>query len=291
MKKDLQHFGGAWTQEKLRLLEKYLKAYTKILDNTPYRFAYIDAFAGTGYSRKAKILDNHSLTLKFGDDEQKLLDGSARIALGVKPLFNKYIFIEKDIRRYRELTKLKKEFPELSDRIAPTHRDANEYLLEICQKNWTKRRAVVFLDPFGMEVKWGTIEALGETQAIDLWLLFPLGQAINRLLRRDAKINSAIKSRLDDCFGTTGWYEHFYRIYQENALFGKQLKIRKIADFNSISTFFIERLRTVFADVSTNPRPLYNSRKSPLFLLCFAAGNKKGAPTAIKIADDILRKL
>ncbi len=150
---------------------------------------------------------------------------------------------------------------------------------------------MVFLDPFGMEVKWGTIEALGETQAIDLWLLFPLGQAINRLLRRDAKINSAIKSRLDDCFGTTGWYEHFYRIYQENALFGKQLKIRKIADFNSISTFFIERLRTVFADVSTNPRPLYNSRKSPLFLLCFAAGNKKGAPTAIKIADDILRKL
>lgn len=163
--------------------------------------------------------------------------------------------------------------------------------MELCQKNWTKHRAVVFLDPFGMEVKWSTIEALGRTNAIDLWLLFPLGQAINRLLRRDSKINSAIKHRLDDFFGTEDWYQHFYKIYQENTLFGNQSRVRKIADFNLISSYFINRLKTVFADVSTNPRFLYNSRKIPLFLLCFAASNKKAAPLAIKIADDILKKL
>jgi len=35
---------------------------------------------------------------------------------------------------------------------------------------------------------------------------------------------------------------------------------------------------------------LRNSKGNPLYALCFAAGNEKGGSTAIKIADDILRK-
>ncbi len=33
---------------------------------------------------------------------------------------------------------------------------------------------------------------------------------------------------------------------------------------------------------------LTNVRNNPIYLLCFAAGNPKGAPTALKIADHIL---
>ena len=42
-------FGGAWTDEKLQVLEGYLSAYTTALKNTSFRKGYIDAFAGTGY--------------------------------------------------------------------------------------------------------------------------------------------------------------------------------------------------------------------------------------------------
>lgn len=35
---------------------------------------------------------------------------------------------------------------------------------------------------------------------------------------------------------------------------------------------------------------LMNSKNISLYLLCFAAGNPKGAPTALKIANYILRK-
>ncbi len=42
-------FGGDWTEEKLKCVSKYLRAYTKIMNNQPFNFAYIDAFAGTGY--------------------------------------------------------------------------------------------------------------------------------------------------------------------------------------------------------------------------------------------------
>jgi hypothetical protein len=34
---------------------------------------------------------------------------------------------------------------------------------------------VLFLDPYGMQVDWTTIEAIARTKAIDLRVLFPLG--------------------------------------------------------------------------------------------------------------------
>jgi hypothetical protein len=36
------------------------------------------------------------------------------------------------------------------------------------ERNWQKERAVVYLDPYGMQVEWSTIEALAATKAIDL---------------------------------------------------------------------------------------------------------------------------
>ncbi len=48
--------------------------------------------------------------------------------------------------------------------------------------------------------------------------------------------------------------------------------------------------RAVFCAVSDQPRVLSNSSNSPLYLLCFAAGNEKGAPIALKIANYLLTK-
>ncbi len=36
---------------------------------------------------------------------------------------------------------------------------------------------------------------------------------------------------------------------------------------------------------------LYNSQNVPLYLFCFASANPKGAPTALKIANDLLKRL
>lgn len=42
-------FGGNWTEQKLECVRKYLRAYTTIMSKQPFHYAYIDAFAGTGY--------------------------------------------------------------------------------------------------------------------------------------------------------------------------------------------------------------------------------------------------
>ncbi|ERT04563.1 hypothetical protein M595_5486 [Lyngbya aestuarii BL J] len=288
-----QTFGGDWTEEKLNRVSKYLKAYSTIMNKYNFNYAYIDAFAGTGYRTLKDEDEPNTLLLPelVEQESKKFLDGSARIALQIKPEFKKYIFIEKDEKKVNELEKLKIDFPNLSERISIVHSDANFYLKDLCRKDWKTRRAVLFLDPFGMQIPWETIELIAQTKAIDLWYLFPLGIAINRLLTKDGNISESRKARLNEVFGTTGWYDTFYRNTEHTNLFGDTYSTtEKIANCESIGQYFTERLKIIFEGVAKNPLVLCNSRNTPLYLLCFAAGNKKGASTAIKIAQDILKK-
>jgi three-Cys-motif partner protein len=181
-------------------------------------------------------------------------------------------------------------FPALASDIVIINADSNAYLRDICEnRRWDRNRAVLFLDPFGMQVTWDTMKAIAKTKAIDLWILFPLGIGVNRLLRRDAKISEGWQRRLDEFFGTQAWREAFYETTAEPGLFGVEAKIEKVADFDGIARFFVERLRTIFPGVARNPLALHNSANTPLYLLCFAAGNERGAKTAVKIAQDILK--
>lgn len=287
-----QLFGDDWTEEKLERVRKYLVAYATIMSKQRFKFAYSDAFAGTGYRTLEQ--DGSTNELMFPElvdqESQKFLIGSARIALHSRPRFNKYIFIEKDAGRFAELNKLREEFPDVAEDIILVNADCNVYLQDLCLNHvWKRNRAVLFLDPFGMQVEWKTIEAIAQTKAVDLWLLFPLGVAVNRLLRRDGNINEVLRQRLDELFGTTEWFDAFYETKVVRSLFGEETRLEKIVNLDRIGKYFVTRLQTIFARVAENPLPLYNSRNNPLYLLCFAAGNPKGAPTAVKIADDILK--
>jgi three-Cys-motif partner protein len=139
-----------------------------------------------------------------------------------------------------------------------------------------------------MEVEWETIATLGNTQAVDLWILFPLGQAINRILTKSGPPTGGWADRLTTFFGTQDWKDAFYQQKTQMTLFGAEETIEKSANFEQIGNFFLKRLASVFSQVADNPLYLRNSKNVPIYLLCFAAANKRGAPTAVKIAKDIL---
>lgn len=147
----------------------------------------------------------------------------------------------------------------------------------------------MFLDPYGMQVEWGTLEALARTQGIDLWLLFPLGVAVNRLLTRDGPPPGAWADALTRIFGTAEWQAAFYPKRDVTTLFGVKSVQSKDVNWNKIGKFFVDRLGTIFAKVAPNPLPLRNSKGTPIYLLCFAAANPNAASTAVKIAQDILK--
>ena len=61
-------------------------------------------------------------------------------------------------------------------KIAIRQQDCNKYLREtFLRRKWEKLRAIVFLDPFGMQVPWNTIELLAETRAVEVFVNFPVG--------------------------------------------------------------------------------------------------------------------
>lgn len=291
-------FGGDWTTDKLNRVRKYLSAYTTIMRKQKFnQYIYIDAFAGTGWltlKQNENSSQSYQLSL-FESDQQEnpdqALAGSARIALQVDPPFSQYIFVEKDRKRFGDLVQIKAEYPNRN--IIIENSDANPFIQDICERqDWIKNgmRAVLFLDPYGMQVPWTTIEAIARTQAIDLWYLFPLGVALNRLLKKDGKINVTNQRKIDDLLGNKDWYDLFYTSRSEQGLFGEETRIEKIANFELIKEYFVKQLQSIFPGVAENPRLLYNSKNNPLYLLCFASANPKGAPTAVKIAQDILKR-
>jgi three-Cys-motif partner protein len=146
----LQVFGGDWTEEKLRRVQKYLRAYNVALKKQPFTREYIDAFAGTGYREVKQIGSQPGLLLpELVEEEcQDFLDGSATRALKIEPPFDKFTFIERKPSKFDELCKLKERHPDRE--IVTLQGDANEHIRELCRTPWDYRRAVLFLDPFGM---------------------------------------------------------------------------------------------------------------------------------------------
>jgi len=290
-------FGGDWTSEKLERVRKYLQAYTTIFHrNERARFFttyFVDAFAGTGDRKDSNVpglSDTPLLDIELDPEFIELQKGSSRIALEVEPAFNRYLFIEHSKKRVADLEKLKLLYPNRAEHMRIEQGDANTILKNWCQQtDWSRFRSVVFLDPYGMQVDWSTIEALARTKAIDLWILFPIGMAVNRLLMNRQPPPEGWANALTRTFGEDAWRQRFYKKSVQQSLFGEEELETKIADFADIEAYFLERLSSVFESVAKNPLLLCNSRGTPIYLLCFAVRNKTGAPTAVRMAQDILR--
>jgi len=215
----MQEFGGDWTEKKLDRLEKYLQAYLRIFTSNErarnFHRIYVDGFAGSGFRRPRGI---HTETKSlFDEEEQEVLGyrrGSAERALQLSPTFHEYVFIDRDPACTAELEKLKERHANTKAAINIVTEDANDFLQDWCKRrNWQRDRAVVFLDPFGMQVEFATLEAIAKTQAIDLWLLFPIGQAVNRLLMKRQIPTDQWADRLTALFGTEEWKDEFYLYY------------------------------------------------------------------------------
>lgn len=284
-------FGGNWTEDKLLRLKKYLSAYTKIFTSNErasrLTTIFVDAFAGTG--QRASSAPDSPVPMLFDDDAEELKKGSAVIALETDPPFDRFLFIERKADFARQLDELRERFPEKASRIIILQGEANRCLQQwAAETNWRTHRAVVFLDPYGMEVEWSTIACLARTKAVDLWILFPLGQAVIRLLTRQPP-EGPWADRLTRFFGTEEWRQAFYKPSPQQNLFSGDHQLERDADFEAIGKFFLNRLLTLFPGVSRS-LPLRNSKGVPIYLLCLAAANERGAPTAIKIANDILKE-
>lgn len=301
----MRKFGSrAWSESKLDCVEEYASKYLKVMqEQTWCQLDYIDAFAGRGTQvlRSSPVDTVH--TGFFGDEAERadtegFLIGSAIRALrtekGTVRRFDGYLFIDSDEASCDELkTIVEKDFPEAASRTRITCGDANAVLREYVRTvDWRTTRALVFLDPYGLEVEWGLIETLAATQACDVWYLFPLGGVI-RLMANNGQIPDAWATRLDRLFGTGEWREEFFKPSVQQSLFrGDEATYLKDAPTERVVGYVRNRLATAFAAVS-DIGVLRNTRNAPLFALVLGVSNRslRAQKAALGIANNLVRKL
>jgi three-Cys-motif partner protein len=289
MSERVQPFGGEHTRRKLDVVAKYLAAYVTVMKKQEFRLFYVDGFAGSGASTskaEAEKAQDPTLFPSAG-----VLDGSPNRALSVEPPFDHYVFVDKSDKNVRSLASLRDKFPRRNIEIAPG--DANDRIVEFCDRISSQRfdRAVVFLDPFGLSVRWATMERLAATRKVDLWYLVPV-DGMSRQIKEDGTFLPGA-AKIDEIWGSAGWRNKAVRRAEtSDDLFGEvDERLEKIARAKQFSEMFREHLQDVFAGgVSNAYLPLGRGRRHD-FSLMFACANPSPAAsgTAMRIANHILR--
>lgn len=281
-------FGGAWTTQKLVKVEDYLKAFMRVMKHQRphFRLVYIDAFSGKG-----------ALGLR-GGEELPLLNqgreftaGSARRALSISPAFDSYHFIDLSSSSLKELKEhIEAKHAELLLNCHLHKQDVNVALPALLATlNRKQDRAVVFLDPFGMQVDWETMKALGSA-VVDLWYLVPT-MAINRLLTTDRTRleEEGWGMKLDAFLGSEDWRTSWYREIQSENLFGEiDKRFEKSATIDRIEAEFCDRMATAGFRMAQNKLRLYDGSRH-LFTLVFGCSNPE--PKAFGLANRIANHL
>ena len=100
------------------------------------------------------------------EDGRNLIKGSAARALAVRNrCFDHLLFVESDSDRCLELQRLKSKHAMHSVRIVEA--DANDHLRSLCKNEYGSYwRGVLFLDPFGTQVDWCTIDHIARLERL-----------------------------------------------------------------------------------------------------------------------------
>ena len=266
---------GAWSAEKLDRLRRYLQPYMLIMSRQGSwcrGVHYIDAFAGSGRPQ-----------LRDADDE-RFINGSPRVALGLEKPFSTYTFIEQSGWRRQELSKLEAEYPDATIRILPG--DCNSQLANLVIPRIVSGgpiRGFVFLDPFGTNLEWSTIEAIARTRKLEVLINFPTSGLVRAFHhnRPNSLTNDTI-SRMNRVWGSEAWREPLYDMRTNLLGLTEKIKRGRIGAKKLSELFVNQRLRAVFDHVS-EPLLMMNSSGSPLYTLIHAGHNETGAKIAASV--------
>jgi len=285
-------WGGKWTEVKLDVFEKYVKAYLIIMNNNRdkygWKLIYFDAFAGSGSRINEQKKENEDALFDITIEDEKSYRGAAERVVNIDLRgFDTYNFIESDEESKLELEKKLNSIKiEKNLNLDFQIGDANNYIQKLSNlmKNNSNYRTLAMIDPFGMQVEWESIKQLQGTNT-DLWILIPSGVIVNRLLDRSGKLTHIDK--LVSFFGLSekDIREHFYQNKKSGGLFDFENEVQKIPNpIQSIVELYRYQLKSIFQYVTPKPLVMFNNRNVPIYHFALASNNA----TAVKIANDII---
>ena len=260
-----------WSELKLEIVEKYGAAYTGAFKGEPrLKKYYIDGFSGAGAH----------VSKRTGE----LIEGSPVRALRVLPPFDGYHFIDMNPDKTSYLQKL----CENRSNVQIHTKDANAYLTQellptIKYKNFN--RALCLLDPYGLHMDWEVMRLAGQSQAIDMFLNFPvMDMNRNAIWHQPEMVPQDGIERMNRFWGDDSWRAAAYAESRQTSLFGPVIEKQPN---DAIVAAFMKRLKDVagFRFVA-DPLPMRNSTNAVVYYLFFACKH----PVAEKIITAIFNK-
>lgn len=285
-------FGGPWTEIKLDAVQYYLECYAKALTSAGMDIWYIDAFAGTG-DREAERQVGGIFENRIIETVVETLDGSARRAIRVDPPFKHFVFIENDRARCAALEALKGK---TARDIQIIQGEANATLGALVsrrpwdQKDRSKSRAVVFLDPYALEVDWSTLQSLAATCVMDVWYLFPLEAVLRQLSRKISGVG--VKAPKLDRMLSPAWRD-LYELPPPNPEDRADMfdvrpveERQRAANAAQVEEWFRGELAKIFAYVP-EPVSILRSANRRMFSLFLCVSNP--SPQATDLAQNFMK--
>lgn len=146
-------------------------------------------------------------------------------------------------------------------------------------------RGFAFLDPFALQLKYSTIEAIAETGAIEVLInVATLTMNRNGLPNDPRKLTERHFELMDGAWGNRSWLDLIYPV-QPGLLGPERVKWGKTSALRLGRLFAQHRLAKIFKFVS-EPHVVRNSSGQPIYCLVHATPN----PVGNKIAGAVLRK-
>ncbi|MEO5996349.1 MAG: three-Cys-motif partner protein TcmP [Chitinophagaceae bacterium] len=272
----MNQFGGSWTDQKMKIVVDYAKAYLTIMSAQNWaKTIYFDGFAGSGIIKE--------------EDGEQMKRGTALQIMDIndpKP-FDIYYFVESNEEFKSTLEKhVKDNYPGRKAYVVKG--DCNNKLKDLATFLFKNKsyRALVFIDPYGREIQWSSIELLNEL-GVDLWILVATGMGANRLLKIDGDISEVWYKALKTFLGLPRAEidKRFYKRSIVQTLFGDETSVTKQKQsVEKLGDLYAERLGEIFKYVST-PFIMKNSMNSIMYHFMMATNNKAG----VKIANDVIK--
>jgi len=282
-------FAGPHTAKKLEVVASYLNSFVTVLKKQRFETVYFDAFAGTG-EIPVKVSDLPQLI--GGEDRRHIVVGSVKRALEVDPTFDKYIFVEKSPRKAAALRKfVQTRYPALLPKVLVREMDASAALEEFIEgTDWRRTRAVIFLDPFGSQIPFHTVERIGSKTKADLWYLFPSGLGVHRQISRKGTVRPEHAASLDRLLGGREWEDHLISVVPTDDLFGMTEERTKSCTADAATEYMIEKMKICFGGQVLNEWLPLGSRGVHMYSLLFAWANRDPkAALASRLARAVLK--
>ena len=229
---------------------------------TRFRTYYIDGFSGPGEHRRKKT-------------KERIL-GTPLEVLGVTPKFDEYHFIDLDGDKIQHLKEQIGQREDVVTYQGDTNRILPQKVFPLVRHD-QYRRGLCLLDPYGLTLDWSVIETAGKSDAIEIFLNFPVADMQRNVFWHNFKgVNRKDIERMNRFWGDESWRAVAYK--QERDLF----EVRKVrAEISSVVTAFRKRL----ADVAgfrfvPQPIPMRNDQGAIVYYLFFAGPNKAGSNIA-----------